>query len=292
MKEKTIYALGFFDGVHIGHQALLLACKHLAAQRGCKAGVVTFTSHPDALVSGSSPALLNTIEDRQRILHGYGMDTVLVLPFDREIMTTHWASFLRQLVGAGAAGFVCGDDFRFGSGGLGTPKKLAAFCNKQGLPYAVVSQQELDGIRVSSTHIRDLLEKGEMATANRFLGHPHFLSGRVTEGKQLGRTIGIPTANLQIPEGVICPKKGVYACRVIVEGQVYPAVTNIGCRPTVGGENITVEPWILDFDGDLYGKHITLLFYHFLREEKKFDSLEELKAQIHLDAAETFKLLR
>lgn len=292
MKEKTIYALGFFDGVHIGHQALLLACRHLAAQQGCKAGVVTFTSHPDALVSGNAPALLNTIEDRQRILHGYGMDAVLVLPFDREIMTTHWASFLRQLVEAGAAGFVCGDDFRFGSGGLGTPKKLAAFCNKQGLPYAVVSQQELDGIRVSSTHIRDLLEKGEMAAANRFLGHPHFLSGKVTEGKKLGRTIGIPTANLQIPEGVICPKKGVYACRVIVEGQTYPAVTNIGCRPTVGGENITVEPWILDFDGDLYGKHITLLFYHFLREEKKFDSLEELKAQIHLDAAETFKLLR
>ena len=291
MKERTIFALGFFDGVHVGHGALLRACRHLADRHDCTAGAVTFASHPDALVSGNAPGLINTIEDRQRLLYGYGMETVTVLPFDRELMSTHWSVFLAQLVDAGAAGFVCGSDFRFGAGGSGTAKKLAAFCEERSLPYAIVPQQELGGTRVSSTHIRHLLEAGKMEEAVRFLGHPHVLSGTVVKGRGLGHTIGIPTANLVLPEGLLCPKHGVYACKAIAEGKQYLAVTNIGTRPTVGGHHVTVEPWLLDFDGDLYGKALTVLFCAFLRPEQKFDSLEKLQMEIQKNGAQTRKIL-
>ena len=290
-EQKTIYALGFFDGVHLGHQALLAACRKLANQHGCQAGVVTFTSHPDSLVLGEPPALLNTSDDRARLIYAYGMDMVKEIPFDQELMTTHWSVFLNSLLAAGAAGFVCGDDFRFGSGGLGTPKKLAAYCEKRGLPYAIVPEQLMDGERISSTRIRTLLENGQLTEANRLLGHAHFLTGTVHAGKQLGRTIGIPTANLTVPDGVIVPKFGVYACLVTVHDKVYPAVTNIGTRPTVEGEGITAEAHILDFDGDLYGKQITIAFHSFLRPEKKFDSLEELKVQIAEDIGQVHTIL-
>ena len=286
--KKTIYALGFFDGVHLGHAALLSACRQLADETGCDAGVVTFTSHPDTLVSGKTPMLINTPEDRKKILtEQFHIDRVEQIPFDKTIMNTHWARFLDKLVLFGAAGFVCGSDFRFGSGGLGTPNKLSAYCNKRQLSCSVVPQQILDGIRVSSTHIRQLLENGEMAQAVRFLGHPHILTGTVVSGRKLGRTLGIPTANIPLPEGVVCPKHGVYACKAYVDGQEYLAVTNIGTRPTVGGHHITVEPWLLDFDGDLYGKKLELAFYDFLRPEMSFPSLEALKEEILKNAAET-----
>lgn len=290
--DKTIFALGFFDGVHLGHQALLQETVKLAKELDATAGVVTFSAHPDGLVSGAAPKLLNTVEDRNGLLRAYGMENILELPFNEEVKNTHWASFLTQLVEAGAAGFVCGDDFRFGSGGLGTPKKLAAFCEKRGISYAIVPQQEIGGVRVSSTYVRQLLENGEMEQVNRFLGHPHLLTGQVVEGRQLGRTIGIPTANVLIPEGVAVPKLGVYAGSTVVDGQVYLTVTNIGSRPTVGGHQVRAESWLLDFEGDLYGKTITLALLKFLREEKKFDSLEELKAQILKDAQQVRELKR
>lgn len=290
MKEKTVYALGFFDGVHLGHQALLTACRQLADSCGCKAGVVTFSTHPDTLVSGKAPALLNTMEDRRQLLRFYGMDIVTEIPFDRALMTTHWSAFLTQLAAQNAAGFVCGSDFRFGAGGSGTARKLAVFCEARQLPCAIVPQQEKDGVRISSTHIRALVEEGNMEEAGRFLGHPHLLSGTVIAGRGLGHTLGFPTANLALPEEIVCPKRGVYACTARVDGETYMAVTNIGSRPTVGGHHVTVEPWLLDFAGDLYGKKLTLVFHSFLRPEKKFDSLEELKEEIQKNAAQTRKI--
>lgn len=292
MKEQTIYALGFFDGVHLGHQALLKACRSLAESHGCKAGAVTFTTHPDGLVAGKTPALLTTNEDKKRLLYAYGMDTVVELPFDRTLMATHWSAFLTQLVETGAAGFVCGDDFRFGAGGIGTAKKLAAFCRQRELPYAIVPEQILDGERISSTRIRASLEQGNLAQVNRLLGHPIILTGTVFSGKQLGRTIGVPTANLLLPPELIVPKFGVYACKVWTDGKAYLAVTNIGTRPTVEGEGVTVEVHLLDFDGDLYGKAITVVFYQFLRPEQKFENLDQLKAQIAADVAKACEILK
>lgn len=288
--DKTIYALGFFDGVHLGHQALLTACRDLAEKHGCRTGVVTFSSHPDTLVSGNTPALITTNADRKQLLHSFGMQTVIELPFDETLMKTPWSDFLDQLMEYGAAGFVCGEDFRFGAKGIGTAQKLTGFCDNLGIPCCVVPEQILAGIRVSSTYIRELLEQGDVARAEQFLGHPYILSGEVIPGRGLGRTIGVPTANVQLQPGVLVPRLGVYACLATVEGNTYPAVTNIGFRPTVGGHHITVEPWLLDFEGDLYGKMMTLQFRAFLRPEKKFDSLEDLKAEIEKNAAETRKI--
>ena len=289
MEQKTIFALGFFDGVHLGHQALLRECRRLAEQENCRSGAVTFIGHPDTLLTGKTPPLINTPADRRRLLCRYGMDNLIELPFDRELMTMPWQDFFQLLLGKGAAGLVCGSDFRFGHRGEGNADLLRAACEGSGIPCAIVPQQILEGVRISSTHIRGLLEAGQMETAVRFLGHPHVLTGPVISGRKLGRTLGIPTANLALPEGCAVPAFGVYACKATVDGGEYLAVTNVGTRPTVGGHRVTVEPWLLDFDGDLYGRELTLEFYKFLRPERKFPSLEELRLEIRKNASETRK---
>ncbi|MGM9548638.1 MAG: bifunctional riboflavin kinase/FAD synthetase [Faecousia sp.] len=287
--NKTIYALGFFDGVHIGHAALLAQCRCLARENGCRAGVVTFAAHPDTLVLGNTPPLINTPQDREKLLRErFSMDCVVTLPFDDNMHIMLWQNFLDMLIREyAAAGFVCGEDFRFGYRGEGSADSLVQFCETRKLACAVVSDQTIDGIRVSSTYIRSQIETGDMETAVKFLGHPHILTGSVIHGHQLGRRLGIPTANLRLPEGLAEPKFGVYACRAIVEGRIYPAVTNIGTRPTVEGRNVTVEPWILDYQGNLYGQEITLEFYRFLRPERKFPTLDALKEEIHRNAEQT-----
>ncbi len=294
MNKETIYALGFFDGVHLGHQALLKACHQLADHRGFSVGAVTFVAHPETAIPGKTPGLINTVTDRKQLLCRFGAEIVVELPFDNALRSMNWRDFIRMLRNApyNATGFVCGADFRFGHKGEGTAQILQEYCQAAGMPCAVVPEQQLNDIRISSTHIRTLLESGDVAQAARFLGHPHTLSGTVVAGRGLGHTIGIPTANLVLPSELVKPRLGVYACTAEAEGKVYPAVTNIGCRPTVGGHHITVEPWLLDFEGDLYGKTITLHFHKFLRPEKKFNSLEALRTQIQLDAAETYKLFQ
>ena len=288
MKEKTIYALGFFDGVHRGHAALLAQCRRLADASGCRAAAVTFSSHPDTLVQGVTPRLINTMQDRVRLLKEAGMDEVVVLPFDKQMQTMPWQDFLTFLRESyHAAGLVCGHDFRFGNRGDGNADLLCAYCREHQMPCAVVPEQKLEGITVSSTYIRQLLESGHLEQANKFLGHPHILSGQVISGRRLGRTLGIPTANLAVPEEAVALRHGVYACRVLIGEEAFLAVTNIGNRPTVGGHHVTVEPWILDFQGDLYGKTITVEFHAFLRPEQKFDSTEELKAEIQKNARQT-----
>ena len=288
MKNKTIYALGFFDGVHIGHAALLETCRELAKEGNCHSGVVTFSAHPDTLVLGNTPRLINTPEDREKLLRGFGMDTVVTLPFDRQMRDRPWRDFLELLRrDYGAAGFVCGADFRFGAQGAGNAGMLAVYCRAEELPWAVVPEQTLDGIRISSTYIRERIESGDMATAVKFLGHPHILSGEVIHGRHLGSTLGIPTANLHLPQSLAVPRFGVYMCRCMVDGITYPAVTNVGTRPTVNGQNVTVEPWILDYEGDLYGREIVLEFHRFLRPERKFPDLQALKTEIVRNAQQT-----
>jgi len=287
MDKKRIFALGFFDGVHLGHQALLKECCRVAAETGAEAAAITFDRHPRSLFSNTPPVLISTLPDRLRLLHACGISYTKVFPVTEAVMSTPWQSFLEQLLQEGAAGFVCGEDFRFGHRGQGNARLLTQFCAERGLSCITVPQQSIGDIRISSTYIRRQIEEGDMATAVRFLGHPLMLTGTVVRGQQLGRTLGIPTANLRLPAGVAAPKFGVYACRCLIDGKRYPAVTNVGTRPTVAGQGITVEPWILDYSGDLYGREITLEFYRFLRSEQKFPTLEDLKNRIHQDARET-----
>ena len=286
-QQKRIFALGFFDGVHLGHQALLGACVSLADSVGAEAAAITFDRHPRSLFTQTPPPLISTAASRRLLLDRYGIAYVKQYPVVPEVMGMPWEEFLEGLLEEGAVGFVCGDDFRFGRCNEGNVQGLVKFCQERGLPCVIVPEQTVDGKRISSTYIRRQIECGDMETAKRFLGHPHIISGVVVPGKQLGRTLGIPTANIRLEEGLVVPKFGVYACRVTIDGKTYSAVTNVGTRPTVSGVGVTVEPWILDFDGNLYGQEITLEFHRFLRPETKFDGLEALKTQINRDADTT-----
>lgn len=292
MKQKKIYALGFFDGVHLGHQALLSACRRLAAENHCLPAAVTFDLPPSAVLQNLQPNMLTTVQDRSLLLHQYGMEEVRLFSANAQTLSMSWQAFLEQLIQSGAAGFVCGEDYRFGCNGEGSAQMLCTFCKKRNIPCIIVPEQTMDGQKISSTRIRALLETGDVENTNRLLGHPHIFTGTVVSGRHLGRTIGIPTANLHLPECLLTPAFGVYACTVQVDGHTHVAVTNIGTRPTVNGKGVTVEPWILDFNGDLYGKELSLQFHKFLRPERKFDSLEALKAQIESDAAAVCKILK
>ncbi len=294
MNERTVFALGFFDGVHRGHAALLNACKELAQELGCSSGVVTFENHPDALVMGAAPGLINTVADRNRMLHReFHMDRVISLPFNRLLMRCPWQEFFRRLVEEfGAAGLICGEDFRFGARGTGNASLLAEACKQRGIPCVIIPQLKDQQQVISSSLIRQKIELGHMSSAVKLLGHPHILTGTVIRGHQLGRTLGIPTANIMLPKELVVPKFGVYICRCHVGEQTYLAVTNVGTRPTVAGIGITVEPWILDYSGDLYGQEITIEFHQFLRPERRFSSLEALRQEIYHNAQQTRDFFR
>lgn len=289
--DKRIFALGFFDGVHRGHREILGKCMELAQENGCATAAITFDRHPRSLFDPEPPKLLTTLEGRRSYLRHYWMDDVVVLPVLPEVMSTPWQDFLERLLALGAAGFVCGEDFRFGYRGEGDADRLRRFCADRDMPFYIVPEQRMDGIRISSTHIRGLIEAGQMEEARRFLGHPHSLMGRVVPGRQLGHKLGFPTANIEIPETVVCPRKGVYACVACVEDAPpnYWAVTNVGSRPTVNGHQVRAESWLLDFEGDLYGRQVELYFCSFLRPEQRFESLEALKNAVLADADMTRK---
>ncbi len=291
MKERVI-ALGFFDGVHLGHAALLRRTAEEAAARGVTPAVFTFDRVPKEVVTGIPCPLINSPEDRADLVRRlYGIRDVIMVPFDHEMMTTSWEDFVTKILVERyhALHLVAGHDHHFGHKNQGTPELLAAKCAELGLGCDIIPKVEIGGITVSSTYIRRLVELGQIERANRYLGHPHTLTQVVRHGRRIGRTIGIPTVNLTAPPHVLVPSHGVYATRVFLpDGTCYSAVTNVGTRPTVNnGTDITVEAWLLDFDGDLYGQTVRVEFYHHIRDEIRFDSLDALKREIMSNAETT-----
>lgn len=291
MKEKVI-ALGFFDGVHLGHAALLRRTVEEAARRGVTPAVFTFDRPPKEVLTGTPCPLINSPEDRKDLVRRlFGIREVLMVPFDHEMMTTPWDDFVTNiLVGRyHAVHLVAGHDHHFGHKNQGSPELLMEKCRELGLGCDIIPKVEVGGITVSSTYIRRLVEMGQIERANRFLGHPHVLTGTVRHGRGLGSSRLFPTANLIIPPHVLVPSHGVYVTRATLEdGSSYAAVTNVGTRPTVNsGSDITVEACLLDFQGDLYGKTLRVEFFQHLRDEIRFDSLDALKAQIAADADTT-----
>ena len=276
---SCVIALGFFDGVHLGHGALLRRTSELAAGYGCKSVALTFDRSP-----GKDVRLLTSLADRESLIRTlYGIGEVLCLRFE-DVRDIPWDAFVRSLqTDGGAVHLVCGWDYRFGKSAEGNTQRLQALCKELGLGCDVVPRQELDGITVSSSHIRTLVEAGDMEAASRFYGHAHLLSGTVQSGEHLGRRLGFPTANLIPAPELVLPRFGVYSALAQVGGERYRALCNVGVRPTVGGAYPTVESWLPDFSGDLYGKQLTVEFVEFLRPERKFESIEALKAQLRAD---------
>ena len=293
-ERKCVLALGFFDGVHRGHAALLQRTVQRAEELKAEPGVITFDAHPDTLVLGQPVPLINSAPDRALLIRRqFGIDRVEFIRFTEETMRMSWTDFLQELCRElGAVYFVVGYDFRFGWKGLGTAETLAEYCRAHGLGCDVIGQVQLDGVTVSSTYIRSLLIQGDMPQARRFMGHPHILTDVVRRGQRLGRHLGAPTVNMQFSPGVLVPRHGVYATRVLLPEGAFPAVTNIGVRPTVSHEDtVSVESHILGYDGNLYGRSLCLEFFDFLREERQFSSTEELARQIAADGARAREIL-
>ncbi len=290
-----VVALGFFDGVHIGHSALLEKTRKLALEKGVTPAVMTFDTHPDTMIRGGPVPLINSPEDRAMIIREiFSIQDVIFLHFDQETMHMDWEEFvLRLKTDLGAVHVVAGHDFHFGYKGLGNPVRLQQKCAELGMGCDIIPKVCFEGITISSTYIRSLLLEGDMERANLFLGHPHVLTDEVRVGYKLGRTLGAPTINMRFPENVLVPRHGVYAAMVrLPDGSSHYAVTNVGVRPTVGGKDaVSVESYILDYSGNLYGQRIRLEFFKFLRPEKKFQDVATLQAQIHQDAADSAAFL-
>ncbi len=295
--KKRVVALGFFDGIHIGHAALISKAKEIAAKQGAIPAVLTFDRHPDELIKGVNVPLINSPFDRRDIIRRmFGVREVIFIHFDEKMMKMPWEEFIDRLVeDFSVAGLVAGYDFRFGYKGEGNGERLLEKSRKLGIECEIVPRVELDGVTVSSTLIRGLLAEGKIEQANRFLGHPHVLTDTVCHGHKFGTSMGFPTINMRFTEGVVVPPFGVYATKVHIQGEkrTRTAVTNIGVRPTLGESlDVSTESFILDYSGDLYGKQVRLEFYKMLRAEKKFGGIDDLKAQISRDIAATREYFR
>ena len=295
--EKTVIALGFFDGVHRGHGALLRKAAERAGELNAAPAVFTFDRSPKEFVTGNPVLLINSNDDRRDIIRRvYGIQRVIFAPFDREMMTMPWQDFITELLVKqyGAVHLVAGHDYRFGHKNEGTVERLREKCRELGLGCDIIPKVELEGITVSSTYIRQLVESGQVERAAEFLGHRHCLSQTVSHGFRFGRTIGIPTINFTVPDHVLVPEWGVYVTRVYLpDGGSYAGVTTVGPRPTVSDSgSVSIETFLLGFDGDLYGKRIRLEFCRRLREEKKFDTPQQLKDEIEKNIAQTREYFR
>ena len=282
MSEATVIALGFFDGVHLGHGALLRKTAERARELGVTPAAFTFDRSPKEFVTGVPVPLLTSAAERAEIIREYyGIGTVFVEPFDRAMMTMPWEDFITELLVKKyrAVHLVAGHDFRFGYKNQGDPEKLREKCRALGLGCDIIP--------------RSLIEAGEVERAARFLGHPHRMSGTVRHGEGIGKKRLFPTANLVPDAHSIVPKRGVYATRAhLPDGTQYVGVTNVGVRPTVSEANrVTVETYLAGFDGDLYGQELRLDFCAYLRPEKKFPSARELHDQIAENIREAASLV-
>ncbi|MGA4643046.1 bifunctional riboflavin kinase/FAD synthetase [Limisphaera sp. 4302-co] len=286
-KRAACAALGFFDGVHLGHQQVIRQMLAEARSHDALAVVVTFDRHPATVVAPQRvPPLIQTQAQRLRTLAELGPDAIWVLRFDAALSRMRPEEFVGLLLsGLGRLRSICvGANFRFGHRRAGDVRFLEESGRRHGFAVHAFSVVALDGNVISSTRIRQAIATGHLEVAAEMLGRPWALAGRVVAGDGLGRRLGFPTANLDV-QGLVLPPRGVYSGRCAVEGRVYRAALNVGWRPTVAGENpvLRVEVHLLDFDGDLYGRELEVAVLEKLRDEQRFESLEALRRQIRAD---------
>ncbi|NJK37656.1 MAG: bifunctional riboflavin kinase/FAD synthetase [Oscillatoriales cyanobacterium RM2_1_1] len=330
----TAVALGNFDGLHQGHRRVihpvvqsfnpgprspLQLVGHLSSgyefpvsvmdsyapgnfassSNRPYSTVVTFHPHPQEFFTGQPKKLLTPLDEKVECLQSLGVEQLVLLPFSQALAALSPEQFVEQVLvqGLQARYISVGFDFHFGKGRAGNAEGLRAIAHQHGIEVTVVPlYPSVQGERISSSMIRQALAEGDLGRVDELLGRPYQILGHVVQGQQLGRTLGFPTANLEVPPEKLLPKHGVYAVRVSLQGNNsslidYPGVMNIGCRPTVAGQNITVEVYLLDWSGDLYGQTLRVTLVEFLRSEQQFSSLENLKQQIQIDCLAARKVL-
>jgi riboflavin kinase/FMN adenylyltransferase len=285
LKRDTLLTIGVFDGVHIGHRHLMSKLTELARKQSTLSGVITFSQNPkEVLAPHSQPPFLTDIERRIELIKDEGVDEVIPLTFTPELAKLTPKEFLELLKKQlSMKGLVVGPDFALGKNREGNTDLLRQLGQEMGFSLTVVPPLTVDGEVVSSTAIRQALAKGDTKRVQKLMGRPFSLHGQVVRGDKRGAELGFPTANMDVDRGQALPADGVYTSRAFIDAQAYPSMTNIGTNPTFGGNKRLVEVYLLDYRGDLYGQELSVEIIERLRDEKKFETPEELKAQIAED---------
>jgi len=296
LEQGCVATIGKFDGVHLGHQLIVDQLRQKSEELSLPTLVILIEPHPEEFFASSAeqaPARLTTAQEKLRVLEQVGVDYVYLLEFNLELSQLSAEAYIEDILvaGLGVACFIVGNDFRFGHQRQGDYKLLQSKGELFGFEVLETATYEHNGERISSTYVREKLAAAEFELLELFLGRPYSISGEVVKGRQLGGTIGFPTCNIRLPHKKI-PLHGVYACQVDVAGKTYQAAVNIGYRPTVtdDGEAL-LEVYILDFDADLYGSELNVVFRHKVRDEEKFNSVEMLKQRISEDVKRVRELL-
>ncbi|MCC5933063.1 MAG: bifunctional riboflavin kinase/FAD synthetase [Candidatus Cyclonatronum sp.] len=296
---QTAITVGTFDGVHLGHRTLIEKLVTKAREINGRSVLVTFNPHPREVLHGghNTVGLLTTLEERAEILQQLGVDAMVVIPFDRDFSLLSSQDFIQKILFSkiGIAEFIIGYDHQFGKNREGTIQTVKELSGTLGYNVHLIQAHEVAHHTVSSTLIRKaLVEKGDVRLARTMLGRPYPLSGMVVHGDKKGRILGFPTANLKIEETrKVIPQKGVYAVEVLLDDQVYKGMLNIGVRPTVtSSAELRIEVNIFGFTSDIYGRQLRVRFYDKIREEKKFEGLDALRAQLHQDKADCIQLFK
>ncbi|MDA0315850.1 MAG: bifunctional riboflavin kinase/FAD synthetase [Bacteroidetes bacterium] len=294
--KNPVVTSGTFDGVHVGHQKILNRLQELAQSKGGETVLLTYWPHPRLVLQpkNNSLRILSTFSEKISLLNAMGIDHLIILPFTKEFSQMSSEEFIEKILvdKIQTKTLVIGYDHRFGKNREGSFEYLQAHSHLFGFKIEEISRQDVDDLGVSSTKIRNALVKGDIKTANKYLGRSYRISGLVVKGQQIGRSIGFPTANIQVEDQYkLLPKDGAYAVHVEVNGLLYKAMLNIGDRPTVEGDKKTIEAHLINFQGDLYGQVLTIYFEAFLREEKRFDSLDALKSQLMGDREQAIFIL-
>lgn len=288
---KSVITIGNFDGVHKGHQVLIKEAVQFANKRNIKSVVFTFDNHPANYFEKKHVKSIITNNEKINRIKSLGVDILVIIPFDSYMTKISPIEFIKGVLidKLGARKIIVGHDFTFARRKEGNTKLLKEMSFKYGFELEIVNPIKVNDIRVSSTYIRQLVAEGSVDKVNKYLGYHCEIKGNVIKGKQLGRTIGFPTANIEINDDLLIPNNGIYATKVYVHNDVYYGATNIGYNPTVNGDKLSIETNILEFDEDIYGQVIKIEFLERIRDEKKFNSLEELKAQLKKDTDYVYK---
>jgi riboflavin kinase / FMN adenylyltransferase len=287
--DFAVVTSGTFDGVHLGHQKILDCLKETAQKKGGESVIITFFPHPRMVLFNDSQnlKLLNTISEKIHLLEHFGVDHLVIIPFTREFSEIDSQTFIQNILieKIGAKVLVIGYDHRFGKNREGGFEYLKENAAEFGFEVVEIPRHDVESIGISSTIIRNAIIAGDVQQASQLLGSNYTLTGKVVKGKQLGRTLGYPTANIYVVEDYkLIPSDGVYAVYVTYNDQIFKGVLNIGKRPTIEGKDRTIEVNIFDFDKEIYGENLSISFEKKIRDEKKFDSLDALKDQITIDA--------
>ena len=293
LSAPTAVALGCFDGVHIGHRAVISETVNIAKQSGVQSAVWCFEAPPKNFFIKNSAPLITTPSEKIALISELGVDVAVCVPFDTDIGSLTPDEFFFEILikRMHTVHVVCGSNYTFGKNGIGNAEYLSELCQKNGIGFTSIGHICVDGISVSASAIREMIKRGNITDASLLLGRPYSISGTVIDGKHLGRTLGFPTANLALRDGCVVPKNGVYLTKAYIDGVERFGITNVGKHPTVPTENILAETYVFDFDSDIYGKKLRLEFLEFIRNEKTFASLKELSAQVQLDIEKAKKLV-